>query len=262
MKRCYSLLLMVVFLISGCATEYLRDAASLPTTASALALYNRGGAYEPQAYLASNGDLEVFERGLLDLHGDSSARATDTQIELPLDRILRSLTKGQASVKLEVNPKPYRKPDHTKLIASGHRAIPVRRIIPDAALPLDANTVYLLRKEGCGCVPDYDWINKTGWEKPVAIDITLVDYLERQPSDPAVRQELLYMADRYRRCWIWYERDGLLNDRHFVLTFWEYPPPHTRWYLYAFAPITVAFDLVTSPIQIVVFLYIREHFHF
>jgi hypothetical protein len=92
-------------------------------------------------------------------------------------------------------------------------------------MPLDANTVYLLSTKGFTFVPDYDWINTTGWQKPVAIDRALVDHLERQPSDPTVRQELLYMEDRHRRFWIWYERDGLLNDRHFVLTFWEYPPP-------------------------------------
>ena len=264
MKRYCAWLLVVPLLSSGCATEYLRDAASQPTAASQRAMDYRGGAYEPQAYLASTGVLKVFERGLLAVHGDSSVRATDTQIELPLDGILRPLTNGQASVKLRVKPKPYCQPDHAALLASGYHAIPVHliRLKPDAALPLDANTVYRLRKEGFNAVPSYDGINTIGWQQTIAIDRALVDYLERQPSDPNARQELFYMEDHQRRCWIWHERDGLPNGRHFVLMFWEYPPAHTRWYLYAFAPVTIAVDIVTLPIQVVVYWCVGRLFHF
>lgn len=246
-------LLLAALLCNGCATYGLREATGVRT-------HYWGGPGEPKACLAANGTLRVFEQGLYG-RGDGRYDPPNSwhRIDLPLSRILSSLTNGQTSVQLHVRPKPVLAPDPSPRHGPGGRAIPVRfvRIQPDAELPADAfPEPRRAERIGTNLVQIY------AWDRSRHPDSALIAYLERHPSATNAHQELLYLEEYQRKLWIWYDCNGLKNAHRCVLTIWEYPPDRTRGYLRVFYPFAVAFDIVTLPVQAVYFYHAMQHIQF
>jgi hypothetical protein len=244
---------LATVLCSGCATRSLHDAARER-------ICYWGGAGKPQAYLSHDGILKVFEQGR---YGSGDSRSDPPyawhRIDLPLNRILSSLTNGQASVAVRTKPRADSVPDAPPHVAPENFPVVVRfvRIEPDAELPANAFPVpFESERIGTNFVPRYVWVRS---RNP---DSALVAYLERHRADATAERELLYLEKYQRNLWIWYERDGLKNGSHFVLVACEYPPTRTRWYLYAFAPLTVMVDVVTFPVQAVFVWYAARHIRF
>jgi hypothetical protein len=250
MKLLHCWLCLLLLLCSGCATSSLHDAAHRTRS-------YWGGAVKPQAYLSAKGELTVFEMGLYGV-GDSREDPRDSwhHIDLPLNTILHSLTNGQTSVEVRVKPKPTDMPDQTVLLGSGFHPIPTLfvKLPSDSVLP-EVALVPRLEPGGTN-YGMYCVLTDRGVR-----DASLIAYLERQPPQMATRQALLYLADQNtREIWVWCDRDGMVNGNHFVVLHLKYPN-YTRWYLYAFTPVTLAVDIVTFPIQAVVFVDALRHTH-
>ncbi len=223
MKRAHWILLLLLLLCNGCATSLLRDAAHERIQ------YWRGD--NPQAYVTAKGEFRVFEMGLY-CTGSPGPDPLYSWYhkDLHLNVILRSLTNGQTSVKVRITPQSDEKPDEAVLPGSGYYPIPVQFVI----FPSDSVLPYFKRD---GTMTD------TGTR-----EVSLITYLESHPPQTISRQGLVYLNQYSRDISVWYDRDGLVSGHHFVVLHWNYPS-YSRWYLYAFAPVTVAFDIVTLPIQ-------------